>query len=209
MRVLTITEALLEIILEEELFIQACCLAHVCSDHHVILCSMGICLSRKLETGFLSGVAVLTDFADDLGIILRIADYSHCAPVLCCATEHRRASYVYVLDCILHCHIRLCDCLLERIEVHTHHIDELDAVLFELRDVAVKIATSEKSAMNLRVKGLHATVTDFRETCDLADIDNLKSCILQKLHCTTCCDDLPAEIHQLTGEFYYAGLITN
>lgn len=44
LRVLTIAESLLEVILEEELLIETCCLTHVSSDHHVILCSMGICL---------------------------------------------------------------------------------------------------------------------------------------------------------------------
>ena len=75
------------------------------------------------------------------------------------------------------------------------HIDELNAVLLELGDVAVEVAASEKTSVNLRMKSLYTTVTDFRKTCNLADVDDLESCILQKLHGTAGCDDLPTELH--------------
>ena len=58
------------------------------------------------------------------------------------------------------------------------------------------------------MKGLYATVTDFREACDLADVDNLKSCILQKLHCATGCDDFPSEADKFLREINYASLVT-
>ena len=73
--------------------------------------------------------------------------------------------------------------------------------------MAVEVTTSEETSVNLRMKGLYTTVTDFREACDLADVDNLESCILQKLHCAAGCDDFPTELHELTCEFYYASLI--
>ena len=74
--------------------------------------------------------------------------------------------------------------------------------------MAVKVATAQKASVHLRMKGLDTSVTDFRESRYLADIDYLKSCILQKFHCSSGRDDFPTEIHQLTGEFYYACLIT-
>ena len=207
MRVLTITEALLKVILKEELLVETCSLTHVSCNHHIVLSSVSVCLCRKLETGFLCCVAGLADLSDDLCIVLRVADYSHSTPVLCCRTKHRRTSYVDILDCIFHSHIRLCNCLLERIKVYTDHIDELDAVLLELCNVAVKVTTSKKTSVNLRMKGLYAAITDFRKSSDLADVDYSKSCILQKLHCATGCDNFPTELHKLTCEFYYACLV--
>ena len=61
MRVLTITEALLEVILKEKLLIKTCSLAHIGRDHHIIFGSVSICLCRKLKTGLLCSVAELTD----------------------------------------------------------------------------------------------------------------------------------------------------
>ena len=88
MRILTVAEALLEVILEEELLVQTGCLAHVGSDHHVVLCCVSVCLCRKLETGFLGCVAVLLNLGDDLRVIVRVAHHCHRAPVLGCGAEH-------------------------------------------------------------------------------------------------------------------------
>ena len=88
MRVLTVAESLLEVILEEEFLVKTGSLTHVSCDHHIVLCSVGICLCRQLETGFLCGVAEFLDLCDNLSIILRIADYCNCAPVLCGRTKH-------------------------------------------------------------------------------------------------------------------------
>ena len=75
---------LLEIVLQEKLLVETGCLAHVCSDHHVVLSCVSIRFGRKLETGLLCCVACLADLRDDLSVVLRVADYCNCAPVLSC-----------------------------------------------------------------------------------------------------------------------------
>ena len=88
MRVFAVAEALLEVVLEEKFLVQTCSLAHVSSNHHIVLSSVGISLCRELQTGFLRGVSVLSDFIDDQAIVVRVADNCHGAPVLGCTTEH-------------------------------------------------------------------------------------------------------------------------
>ena len=62
------------------------------------------------------------------------------------------------------------DGLLERIEVHHHHVDRLDAVLRQLRACAARIVgDGEEPAMDLRMERLDPAVEDFRETGDLRD----------------------------------------
>ncbi len=169
---------------------------------------MGICLSRKPETCLLSSVTELPDLADDSIIVLRTAHNSHRAPVLRGAAEHGRASDVNVLNGILHSHARLRYGLAERIEIDAHHVDESDSVLLELRDMAFKVTAAKKSSMHFRMESLDAAVTNLRKTCNLADVYNIQSRILQELHSASGSDDFPSQSHKLTGEFYHAGLIT-
>ena len=61
--------------------------------------------------------------------------------------------------------------------------------------MAVEVAAAEETSMYLRVKGLHTSVADLRESCYLADVDDLESCVLQKFHCAAGRDDLPTELH--------------
>ena len=63
MRVLTVAEALLEVIFKEKLLIQTGLRTHVCSDAHIIFCRMCICLCGKLEAGLPACVAVAADLS--------------------------------------------------------------------------------------------------------------------------------------------------
>ena len=168
---------------------------------------MGICLCGKFQTGLLRCVACRADFLYHFPVILRMAYYGNVSPVLGCTAEHGRASDVDMLDCILHGDIRLGYGLLERIEVDAYKVDVFYPVFLELLTVALQVAPPEKSAMYLGMKGLNATVAYFRETGDIADVDDFESRFLQKLHCTARGYDVPAEAFECAGEFYHASLI--
>ena len=73
--------------------------------------------------------------------------------------------------------------------------------------MAVEVTTAKKTSVYFWVKSLYTAITDLWKTCALADVDYLKSCVLQKFHSSAGCDDLPTELYQLTGEFYHACLI--
>ena len=73
--------------------------------------------------------------------------------------------------------------------------------------MALKVAASEKSSVDFWMEGFHPAVANLGKTGYLADIDDFKSCFLQKFHCAAGCDDVPSERLEFSGEFYYASLI--
>ena len=76
-RVLAVTEFLLQVIFEEEFLVQSGLGAHVGGNGHVIFCGMGIGLGGKLETGLTGGIAGGLDFRKNGGVVLRVADHCH------------------------------------------------------------------------------------------------------------------------------------
>ena len=128
-RVLAVTERLLEVVLEEQLLVQAGLLAHVSGDAGVIFGRMGISLGGELQTRLLAGLAILTEFGEDGVVVGGIADDGDVAPVLGGAADHGRTADVDVLDGILEGDAFLRDGLLERIQVHAHEVDGLDLIL--------------------------------------------------------------------------------
>ena len=209
MGILAVAQALLQVVFEEELLVQAGLGTHIGGDHHIVLSGMGIGLGREFEAGLPCGVAGGGDLFEYPAVVGRVADDSHVGPVLCGAAQHGRTAYVDVLYRILHGHVRLGDGLLERIEVDADHVDVFYAVLLQLLTVAFEVPASEQGSVDLRVKGLHAAVADFRESGYLADVDYFKSCTLQEFHGAAGGDDLPSEFLETGCEFHYAGLVAD
>ena len=73
-----------------------------------------------------------------------------------------------MLDCIFHCHIRLCDGFAERIEVHAHEVDSVNVIVLQLFHMFRNVAAGKKGSVYFRVESFHAAVADFRKTCNVA-----------------------------------------
>ena len=113
-----------------------------------------------------------------------------------------------MLDGILHCNIRLCDCLAERIKIDADEVDRLDAIGLELVHMVLDVAAGQKGSMDFRMKSLYATVADLRETGDVADAGHRHACLFQHFHGAARRENLPSEGNQFFGELYYACLVT-
>ena len=206
-RVLTITQRLLNIELEEQLLWQASLLAHICSDARVVLCSVSISLSRQLQTSSLLSIALSLNLIENLCIVCRVADYGYILVVLSSRTQHRRTANIDILDSLSHLNTLLSDSLTEWIEVYANHIDKLDTILAQRLQVALQIATSQQTAVYLRVQSLNSTVANLRKTCNLADTDSLHTILLQQALCTACCYNLPAKRLQTAYKLNQTGLV--
>ena len=208
-RILAIAQRLLLVELEEELLRQACLLTHIGCDAHIVLCGVGVGLSRELQTSLNLGIALSLDLLENLCIVRRVAHYGHILVVLCCRTQHRRATDIDVLDSLSHLYALLGNGLTEWVEVDADHIDELDTILAQRLEVALQIATSQQTTVHLWVQGLYTTITDFWETCYIADADGLHSILLQKALGTACSDNLPAKRLQTADKLNQACLVAN
>ncbi|GFI39845.1 hypothetical protein IMSAGC016_01627 [Muribaculaceae bacterium] len=207
MGILTVTQALDLIEREEKLLVKTCLTAHIRRDMRIVESSMGIRLCREFQTRLRECVSRLADFGKYGVIIRRIADHGDIAEILCRTAEHRRTAYVDILHGILHAHTLFGNSCLERIEIHAHHLDCLDSVCLKLRHMVGDVAATEKTAMHLRMKGLHTTVADFRETCDIADVDNVNAALAKPRHCAAGGDYLPTEFLQGTGKLHHSPFI--
>ena len=87
-RVFAVTQFLLQVILQEKFLRKACLRTHICGNCHIVLCSMGISLGRKLKTSLTGSVAASLDFRKNGPVISRVADNRDRLPVLGSAAEH-------------------------------------------------------------------------------------------------------------------------
>ena len=84
MRVLAVTQALFEIVFEEQFLIQTGCFAHIRRDTHVVFGGVRISLSAQLQTRLFLGVTFRLNLRKNTVIIARIANDRHVIPVLRC-----------------------------------------------------------------------------------------------------------------------------
>ena len=64
--------------------------------------------------------------------------------------------------------------LFERIQVHDHHVDRLDAVLFHICAMFCLVVDAKEPAVNFRVERLDASVQDLGKAGDLRDRAQLR-----------------------------------
>src|SRR5574344_3012890 len=157
---------------------------------------MGISLGGKLQTSFLGSIAICLDFIQYSLIIVRIADNCNRSPVLGSTAKHRRTSNVDMFNGILHGDIGFCYGLTERIKVHTDQVDSLYSIVLQLFHVLWDIPAGQESSMDFRMKSLDSAITDFRESCHVADACDLQSGFLQHFHCAAGRDDFPSHLRK-------------
>src|SRR4029453_4257893 len=90
--------------------------------------------------------------------------------------------------------------VLERIEVHHHHVHRRDTLVAEGRSGRGAPATGQDAGVDLRVQGLHAAVEDLGEPGDLGDAGDLHSLLGQLLGGAAGGDDLEAAVGQAARE---------
>ena len=208
-RILAVAERLNQIELQEQLLVEPRFFTHVRSDHRIVLGGMGICLGRELQPQSGSRIAVSPNLRKDRVIIRRVAHYGHVLVVLGRTAQHRRSADVDILDRLVHRHPFAGDRLTEGIEIHAHHVDELDAVLPQRFQVVRIVAASQQAAVHLGMERLDTSVADLREPRHIADVDHLHAAFSQQFHRTAGGDHLPAELSKSARELHHAGLIAH
>ena len=191
-RVLTIAEPLLKVELKEEFLVQPRLLPHVGRDTAVVLRRVGVCLCRQAQTRLLGGVARGAHLAEDGVVIRRIAHNGYIIPVLRRRPQHRRSSYVNLLNRLSHRNALFGDGLAEGIEVNAHHINRFDTVLRQRLHMARLVPTRQQCPVHLRMKRLHAPVANLRETGYFTNADGLHALIFQEPLRATCGNHFPA-----------------
>ena len=120
-------------------------------------------LQRELRTRLARGGTVVSTHFLKNGIVGGgLSDHGDALEILRGAAQHRRASDVDVLDAGAEIGARG-NRLFEGIQVHDHHVDHLDAVLFGFGHVLGIVALREQAAVHHGVQRLHAAVHHFRE----------------------------------------------
>ena len=97
--------------------------------------------------------------------------------------------------------------LLERVEVHHHHVDGLDAVVGERAHVLGVAAHGEDAAGDVGVHGLHAAVEHFGKAGDLGDVRDGDAARAQQRGGAAGGDEFHAHGAQLAREIDDAGLV--
>jgi hypothetical protein len=100
---------------------------------------------------------------DQVRVVGHARDDGHVLKVLCRRAHHRRSADIDVLDQVPDRNARLGGGGLECVEIHNHHIDWLDTMLFDCGPVGLVAADVQDAAVDFGVQGLHAAVEHFRE----------------------------------------------
>ena len=209
MRVLTITKRLHQIELQEEFLGQTGLGPHVGGNHAVVFCRMGIGLCREPQTGIARRVSVRPHLVQHDRIVSRITDNRHVAEVLRGTAQHRGPADIDILDRLGHLHPRFGYGLPERIEIHTHQIDEFYAVGPQRSHMLRHVAPCQQPAVHGRMQRLDPTVADLRKTRYIADVQYLNAMLPQQLHRAARSNHFPTQSLQALCEIDDSRLIAH
>ena len=165
-------------------------------------------IERELKTCFIGGRAIMSAHLFEHCIIeRRIGNDCDRSEILRRTAQHRRTSNIDVLDALSEISTT-CDRLLEFVEIHDNHVDHLDAMLFSLVHVALKIATGEQATVYAWMQRLHAPIHHLRELRDRIDRRDGNARFFEHTCRTASRDDLNTEfLHESRSEFSDAGLV--
>ena len=163
---------------------------------------------RKLSARCKRGCAVVgAHLGQDGAVACRVGYHGNAGEVLGGGAQHGRAADVDVLDAGTEVGAGF-NRLLEGIEVHHHHVDHLDAVLFGLGHMLRVVALGKKAAVHRRVQRLHAAVHHLGELGNLVDGGNGNAGLCDNASRAARRDYLRTEfLGQRAGELDYAGLV--
>jgi len=100
----------------------------------------------------------------DIGVVLRRR------------AQHRRPADIDVLDRHRQRAVVAGNGLLERVQVHHHHVDRLDVV--RRHDLVVGTAPAKQAAVDFRMQCLHTAVHHFREAGVIRYLDDVDAVFL-------------------------------
>src|SRR5437879_7149455 len=103
-------------------------------------------------------------------VICRVHNYGDALMVFGRATQHRRATYVDVLDGCLKSDSSSGDSLLEGIKIYDYKVDRLNPVLADFLFVCGIAADVEQTSMDLGMERLHAPIEHFWKLRMHADV---------------------------------------
>ena len=178
--------------------------AQVVGDHAVIGGSMLEGLERQIEALGI-GQAALLETVQQAGVIAGIDHDGDILVVLGRRADHGRTADVDILDGIGQGATGLGHGRREGVEVDHHHVDRLDAVLGH--DRAIQVATTEDTAMDLRMQRLHPTVHHFREAGVIGDFHSVDGIVPQQFVSTAGGQDFHAQRTEFAGEIDNTGLV--
>ena len=95
----------------------------------------------------------------------------------------------------------------EGIKIYHDHVDRLDAVLGDGRNVRGIFAAMQNAAMNFGMQRLHAAVEHFGKAGEVRDIFDGDAGIAQQLGRASGGDEFDAERGKLAGEIGEAGFV--
>src|SRR5690606_25664316 len=121
--------------------------------------------------------------------------------------NHGRAADVDVLDGGGQVAVRVGHGVLERVQVHHHHIDGVDAVLSH--DGVVGAATAQNAAVDFRVQGFDPAIRHFRETGVIGHFGDRYVVFLEQAEGSAGGEQLDAAFGEGTAEIDDAGFITH
>ncbi len=101
--------------------------------------------------------------------------------ILGCRTHHRRAADVDVFDHVLELDAGFRGGLLERVEIHHHHVDGLNAVLLHRGDMLFILTDVQNAAVHLGMKRLDSAIEHFRKAGKLRNVLDRDTGIAQQL----------------------------
>ena len=114
--------------------------------------------------------------------------------------DHRRPADVDVLDHLVLGRTAAGGGPLERVEVHAHEVDELDALLLGGEHVVGVVAQREQPGVELRVQRLDAAAHDLGEAGEVLDRTHLEARLRELAGGAAGRDQLDAELRQPAGE---------
>ena len=108
------------------------------------------------------------------------SDDRYVAKIFGGGANHRRPTNVDSFDHLLQLDSGLGGGLLERVEIHHHHVNRLDAVLGDCRLMGWVIPAMQNSSVHLWVKRLHPSVKHLGESGQLGNILHCNAAIAQQ-----------------------------
>ena len=161
----------------------------------------------KGKAGFCADFALLADFLNHLPVVGRIDDHGHGFMVLGCRADHRGAADVNVFNGHRESAVGAGDRLGERIQVHAHDVDRVDAVVGNRLHVLGNAAACKDAAVNMRIKRLDAPVEHFGKARVFGHFLAGDSLFLEEPCGAARRKDVIAKFHKVAGEVNNAGLV--
>ena len=107
----------------------------VIADRCVVLGNAVERSDGAFELGRVGNSVVGFEFVQYFGVLIRVGQYDHVAPVFRCAAYHRRTADVDVFNRVLQRAVGFGNGGFKRVEVHNQHVDGVNTVLGQCRHV--------------------------------------------------------------------------